>query len=160
MLIRKLAITILILILSLTTSGCSEYWWTRGQPPSVKQLVQRHKMRLAQARKENKYERDDFIILSDSLAGSLEQIYLSIGSKNKAEVLTLLEQSQRDLIALEGQVSIGSRAALGELSGQFRGFQNFADNGQLLDKNSFGLFTARALSFLANELSVPSPTYG
>lgn len=61
---------------------------------------------------------------------------------------------------MEGLISIGSRAAFSELSGQLRKFTNSAKEGQAVNPEAFGLFHARTQFFLARELMVPPPNFG
>jgi hypothetical protein len=155
-----------VLSLNLIFCGCTEYWWTRGQPPSVENLISRSRAKLLEARGSRADARRNVSRISQDLEKSLLAAVLVIqredpeGSSPQAELLESLESAANAFIALEGTVSIGSRAALGELSGQMRSFATLASQGKPLAFPAFGLFTARTLFFLANELSVPAPSFG
>lgn len=153
----------LILFSALSLSACNEYWRTRGQPPSVQKLLERSQSRLSEAREENETSRTELSLLSKKIEKSLLAVAKSLESaeaKENGQLLKSLSEASDNFIALEGKVSIGSRAALGELAGQMRTFSETASQGNSLAPKAFGLFTARTMFFLANELSVPGPNFG
>ena len=143
-----------------STTGCNEYWRTRGQPPSVDKLLERSQERLTESRMLHEAERVEVSKISTQIEGALTSALKQVESSDNSVLLGSLQEASDSFIALEGKVSIGSRAALGELSGQLRRFSNQASQGEPLQKSAFGLFTARTMFFLANELSVPAPNFG
>ncbi len=147
-----------LIICSILFSGCTEYWWTRGQPPGVDKLLTRATEKLTEAQSTFGSTRKDISATADEVRESLLQVVTSIQkSQSPGQVVAGLEKAEQAFIKLEGNVSIGSRAALGELSGQLRAFTSAAQNGNQLEYPAVGLFAARSISFLANELSVPAP---
>jgi len=142
----------------LSTTACSEYWWSRGQPPSTSELFERKQISLEQSIQKDPFKRSIVIKHSEVLSSALDQAVKSFGSKDAFD--KALNISQEQFIALEGKVSIGSRAAFGELSGQLRTFAQANEKGSKIDKAAFTLFSARTLSFLASEISVPAPNFG
>lgn len=145
-------------VILLSNTACSEYWWTRGQPPSTSELFERKQITLVEAIQKDPYNREIVIKHSELLSSALEKAVSSFGSKEA--FTTALGNSQKQFISLEGKLSIGSRAAFGELSGQLRSFLQKNDEGEQIDKSAFTLFSARTLSFLASEISVPAPNFG
>lgn len=142
-------------------TGCSEYWWTRGQTPSVKTLVTRAESDFENAKSRFSTTRPDLFPaaaeIRDALTGALAIAERGGGTR---QVATLVEACINDFVQLEGKLSIGSRAAFGELSGQLRVIATNATEGKDIEYAPLGLFTARTLFFLANELSVPQPAFG
>ena len=147
-------LTTLTFLLLLT--ACNEYWWTRGQPPSVKDLLQRANIRFTES--SDSQLRSDFLPqaqkLKDLLVNSVDQ-----HGKNEQDTLNALKSVESEFIALEGKISIGSRAAYGELSNQMRSFIEIQESKKDFDSSAYTLFASRSIMFLANELKVPAPTY-
>ena len=147
----------------LTLSACNEYWWTRGQPPSAKELVLRAEDRFNLSINERAQTRADFAPsaqkLKSSLLQTLEASYKNDKSKNDNSLKESVKATEMSFIELEGKMSIGSRAAYGELCNQIRAFASKADAGENVDPSAFELFTSRSIFFLANELKVPAPTF-
>lgn len=158
---RSLFILIILSLISL--SACSEYWWTRGQPPSVESLVSRANDRLERALASNSESRAQLAPLAKDIKTELLSAFqiLAFDSnlRENSQLIAHLEKAREDFINLEGKLSFGSRPAYGELSGQFRAFEGTIspDDRSKLSFSSFGLFVSRTLFFLANELSVPAP---
>lgn len=140
------------------SAGCTEYWWTRGQPPSVAELMARSQKKLSDSRARYGVKRAEVGAISEQVELSLQQAVALVRSdaatKDIAEQLSVAEQA---FIQLDPIVSVGSRAALGELSGQLRAMNASVNRGVLPEYKSIGLFTARTMSFLANELVMPAP---
>ncbi len=160
--VRSLSLAALLLS-SLGLSACNEYWRTRGQPPSVQTLIERSQTRLSEAREQNETNRTELSLLSKKLEKSLLAVAKNLETSEASEdgrLLNSLSEASEHFMALEGKVSIGSRAALGELAGQMRAFSETASKGDALAPKAFGLFSARTMFFLANELSVPGPNFG
>lgn len=148
-----------IVALSLTgVTGCSEYWWTRGQPPSVETLIGRSQERLETALTTHAAARSDIAPSARELQQSLLDAVNTIKNGDPADAA--LARCREHFMALENRLSVGSRAPYGELAGQLRAFANSSQAGTNLEYHSFGLFAARTLFFLANELSVPAPVVG
>ena len=149
-----------VILAATSLTGC-EYWWTRGQPPAVQTLITRAKGHLDDAREIRKKEpqsvRSEVVASSQVIEESLLQAVASIEKgQSPQSVVDGLQKAQTAFVTLEGKMSVGSRAAYGELSGQLRGFVGAAGKGQPLQYPAVGLFTARTLSFLARELALPS----
>lgn len=151
-------IRIFSLVLLVGLFGCNESWWTRGQPPSVKTLIERSESRFDEAVLSYGSKREDILDLANNLKSNL--IAASVAASKgapKAELLAPLKKAEENMIAVENSLSIGSRAAYGELSGQLRVFVNTMEKGGEINGDSVGLYVSRVLFFLANELSVPAP---
>lgn len=148
-------------LIGMSFSGCDfEYWTTRGQPPSVEELLTRAQSNLDRAQQERGSVRAELAPISsqlrDALLGAAQNLK---GDGNRESVLAQIEKARSGFKALEGKVSIGSRAALGQLSGQLRALSVQAKAGEL-DYAAFGLFSARTFNFLAGEFEVPAPAFG
>ena len=153
-----------VLLISLFSSACSEYWWTRGQPPAVSTLLKRQQETLEASL-------DQYAEQRPALAKSSKEVQLKLlailESGAKGQTQSLPEQFSA-LVgifhSLEAEVSFGSRAAISELSGQLRAFSTAAAASgspaaeMRLDPEAFGLFSARTFAFLANELKVSAPS--
>ena len=139
---------ILAFVCILLTSGCTEYWRTRGQAPSVEALVERAQDRLSTAEKSS--DREKIKQTAKDLEKNLVAAYRG---KDSSEIKQQLAQASESFATLEGKLSYGSRPAYGELSGQLRALAN----AEKAKRPAVGLFAARTLFFLADELSVPAP---
>ena len=142
--------------------GYGGYWWQRGQPKSVTQLLDGSQAKLNAALDSFKSTRPEIAPIVKDLQGSLLKVKGQLAAKpQQANVAAELVKSEELMMGLEGKLSVGSRAAYGELAAQLRSFSDRVNSGQQLNdaafNSTFGLFTARTLSFLANELSVPAP---
>ncbi|MCB0324459.1 MAG: hypothetical protein KDD69_12845 [Bdellovibrionales bacterium] len=158
---KQISHTILVCCSLFLLSGCSEYWWTRGQPPGVEQLVARSQQRLHDARQARSAAREDVAAASERVEKSLlTTLEIVAQDARDGRVLEQLQSATDGFLALEGKLSVGSRAAYGELAGQMRSFSQAASEGKGIGQSTFGLFTARTLFFLANELRVPPPSVG
>lgn len=156
---RKLVIVMLSLLL--VQAACTDYWWERGQAPGVGDLMARSEARLEEARVQRKSERSELLEPSRELEVSLKAAVSALktdGSLDKVAVE--LEKSRAIFLTLEPLLSVGSRAAYGELAGQLRVFLEQAKSGGRIEYAGFGTFSARTLSFLAAELHAPKPTFG
>jgi hypothetical protein len=141
----------------LTLNSCSEYWWTRGQPPASSEILSRAKSRVIEVHQDLPSERPEIYLLADSLSSEFN-IITSEDTKSK-QLSGSFSKIEEALYSLEGKLSYGNRAPLQELSGQFRalkekgltvGFEN-------LPKESLKLFGARVLFMLSSEMKVPAP---
>jgi hypothetical protein len=142
--------------------GYNGFWWNRGQPKSVAELLSNSQDKLTAALKNSESSRAELV----PLARGLEQQLLDtrnklLSSGTQQDMQTELTKTEHAMMTLEGKLSVGSRAAYGELAGELRTFSEKVQAGQQLDdpdfRSAFSLYTARTLSFLANELSVPAP---
>lgn len=141
------------------TSGCSEYWWTRGQPPSVAQLLERSQSKLANARSKRGSQRPTVSAVSEEIETALSDSIAAADSRGASRQLAQsLQRAQEGFVKLEGRISVGSRAPLSELSGQIRELADSARRDGSVSAKTLGLFAARTYTFLANELSVPAPS--
>lgn len=138
--------------------GCNEYWWTRGQPPSVKELVERAQDRFNSTVEERALARSDFAPAAQKLRNALIQA-LHATSKSGHISKDLIKDVEVSFIEMEGKLSVGSRAAYGELCNQIRAFANKVELGEQLDSSAFGLFASRSIFFLTSELKVPAPSF-
>lgn len=151
----KLRPLLIILALSCPLVGCTEYWWQRGQPPSVKTLMTRATTDFETAIAMKK--RPELVPLAQSLEGCLKQVTAEAGRSATSPNNKLNEslmQCKSDFISLEDHLSVTNRASYGELAGQLRVFVDGASLGKAPDPSAFGLFTARTLFFLASELEL------
>lgn len=142
----------------LCSTSCSDYWWTRGQAPGVNTLLSRAQEQFKQAMSSDPYKRSDVA----DLARNLETAVLSAHDSAKAnddQVQTKLSDVVNSFAALEGKLSITSRAPYAELFGQARALRDRAADKRV-EEAAVGLFAARTIFFLANEMSVPAPSFG
>ncbi len=138
--------------------GYGGYWWQRGQPKSVSQLLTESQGKLDAALTASAAERKEIVPAAKGIRESLSKAAeLSRGGRPATEVVAQISAAEQQMIQLEGRLSVGSRAAYGELASQLREFASEAQGGQETSFAAFGLFTARTFVFLANELSMPPP---
>lgn len=138
-------------------SACTDYWWSRGQPPSVAQLYSRAEAKLNTALVEEKARRKDIFKQVTSIKANLGQAY-SLAKQNKnSAVSSQLEIVLNSFYDLEEKLSYGSRPAYGELSGQLRTIKNSLQFNKKLNVSALGLFTARTFFLLADEMRSLSP---
>ncbi len=150
-----------ILVTLIPLSGCSEYWWTRSQPPSSAALVERSRTQLQSAITERGKDRAPVADVAKGIETSLSKAISSVkNGSSSSDTRTALLESENGFISLEGKLSIGSRAAYGELSGQLRGLIAKVENKESVDASALQLFSARTFFFLADELQVPAPNFG
>jgi len=151
----RLYLVPVFLLVCFSASACTEYWWTRGQAPSVDTLLSRSQNKLQMAVSVNSAKRavmaNRAIALKASLLAALAD--LKAGSGNHQAVRSLAK-ARADFLGLEEFLSVTSLAPYGELSGQMRSFFDKAANGSNIDYPAFGLFTARTIFFLARELEL------
>ena len=153
------------LILTSLTTGCDTgYWWSRGQPSGVSELIQRSSERLAESVATHGPARENLsgiaVHTSKALEKALQNIGSGAGGNQLVQLSSELKIARDSFMKMEGLISIGSRAAFSELSGQLRKFTNSAKEGQAVNPEAFGLFHARTQFFLARELMVPPPNFG
>lgn len=160
---------VILLSFALAVSGCRDqwwhnlpgyggYWWQRGQPKSVSQLLAESQGKLETALTDSASERQEIVPSAKGIQQALTKAveYTRMG-RASTDVVTELTEAERQMLQLEGKLSIGSRAAYGELASELRQFTADAQSGQGTSFASFGLFTSRTFVFLANELSMPPP---
>ncbi len=148
---------IFLAIITFSFSACTEYWWSRGKPPSTKALVDRSQGELKELIAAHQGTRVAVAKVSNEIESALSQALESANSGNIGQMKQHLEAARVSFQTLEGKISIGSRAPYGELAGQLR---NFINNSGSTNPNSLALFVARTYFFLGNELTVPAPTFG
>ena len=139
---------LLLFLLVICSTSCTEYWWTRGQPPSTSDLLERANDRFKTSYSNRSEKRSDIASLAQNLTSSLNE---SVNSTNASS----LNKVQSDFIQLEGKLSIGSRAAYSELSKQIRAFVG----SNKINKPAYRLFASRSIMFLASELKTPAPSF-
>ncbi len=152
------ALKLLMLSSLVMTASCTEYWWTRGQAPGVGVLLTRAQNQFDEAMSSNKYDRKDVAELAKSLESAVLAAHNSAKSKDTS-VKTKLGDVINGFAALEGKLSITNRAPYAELFGQARALRAEADRDNIRE-SAVGLFAARTIFFLANEMSVPAPSFG
>lgn len=148
----------LTLLLSLSSlSGCSEYWWTRGQPPASAEILSRAQERIQEVEKSTPFERGDIVEIAKMLSSEFKS--LTSDSLENDQMLEILKNVEQSLKSLEGKLSYGNRPPLQELSGQFRAIKEKGLNSgvESLPKESLRLFAARVLFMLSSEIKVPAP---
>ena len=141
--------------------GYTGEWWTRGQPKSPEQQLNASRENLHATLKDFQAKRPELAPLATQIEQALLAAYSGLsGSAGSNSVLPQLEKAAEAMLNMEGKLSVGSRAAYGELCGQLRTFEQRVQGGSTADphfRHAFGTYAARTLSFLANELSMPAP---
>ena len=143
------------LVLPTFLTGCTEYWWQRGQPPSVKTLINRATIDLQTAIATKK--RPELVSLAQSLESCLKQAAAESAGPDTApspKLTESLSQCKQGFVSLEEQLTVTNRAPYAELAGQLRVFVDATAKGEKPDPSAVGLFTARTLFFLASELEL------
>jgi len=142
--------------------GYGHYWWQRGQPKSPAELYTQMGEKLQSSVEQYKNARPDIAAAAADIRGALNAAYgaLDTGS-DAAAIAANLTKVEDSWMGLEGKLSVGSRAAYGELAGELRAFTEKLHNGQdpkdEAFRESLRLYSARVYSFLANEITVPAP---
>lgn len=142
--------------------GWGGEWWTRGQPRSPEELLSASRESLKTALNDHQAQRPEIAPSASQIESALTLAYSSItkGDQSPA-VLAELEKATNALLSLEGKLSVGSRAAYGELCGQLRSFEQRVQEGSELKtedfRSAFGTYAARTLTFLSVELQMPAP---
>lgn len=166
---KKLGLTAATILMSAVWTGCTDYWWSRGQPPGVNQLLEKSEARLNESLSTHSSSRPVLSPLASKVSielkkslSSLDNLEKPAGASSQQSKLAVANMTtlKQSFMELEGTLSIGSRAAYSELSGQLRGFARSVESGQAVDPKAFGLFAARTTFFLASELKVPAPNFG
>lgn len=140
------------------TASCTEYWWSRGQAPGVETLLRRAQNELKEAMANDPYKRPEIAALARELAGALVAAHDSVKS-NEPQAADKLAAVVARFAALEGKLSVTSRAPYAELFGQARALRDNAA-ARRLEEGAVGLLAARTIFFLASEMSVPAPSFG
>lgn len=135
------------------------YWWTRGQPPSTSELLSRANDRYEDTKNDRMEAREASIEIFDmAIEGLVTTVQLlDSSSGDSTSIKAVLETIGDNFRMLEGKLSLGSRVAHGELSGQLRAFISAAEAGEQIDTSSFKLFSARTIFFFQRELLMPRP---
>lgn len=155
---RSLTLSCLLLV-ALPASGCTDYWWQRGQPPSVKTLMSRATTDLETAIAAKKRSAD-LVQLAKTIESCTKQAAVESGAAGNSPSTKLSEalgQCKQGFVSLEDHISVTNRAPYAELSGQLRVFVDASSKGEKLDPSAVGLFAARTLFFLASELELSAP---
>jgi len=147
--------SLLVLLSLLSLSACSEYWWTRGQPPATKTIYSRAEVKFDSVLEQSQANVPDLTNLALSIRSSLNEI-TGDSKKTQAKLSLALQKTTNDFIKLDNNISYGSRPAYGELSGQLRSLSKIVKSGETPKSYQLNLFAARSLFFLADELSVSS----
>src|SRR5690606_38539326 len=112
------ALSFIVILSALSLTACSEYWWTRGQPPRPGKLYTRAQATLNEAKHANSYQREEVIELSGKIEKSLNSMIKSSSEgQSTREAISNLKSS---FVLLESKLSKGSLPAYAELSGQLR----------------------------------------
>lgn len=151
--------------------GWGGYWWQRGQPKGTEQLLSEANERFTEAVAATKNlplkdQRTDILGEAEKVNAALTELTDELksqlpGEESKAKLVSLLQRTEVVMMGLEAKLSIGSRAAYGELNGELRRFIDSLYDGvdsQNADfKSALSLYSSRTKRFLANELSVSAP---
>lgn len=150
----------LLVLLALSLSSCSDYWWQRGQAPSPKDLLTKANTEFATVAKEDavKNNRDSALIkaATDVKESLNKAVSLSDEKANTEEIVNLLETSALTFTRLEGKINYTSRPAYGELSAQIFATKNAIKNKNSVKNESLTLLSARVIKFMASELALPN----
>lgn len=157
-----LALCATALILMLFSTGCTEYWWQRGQPPGTRTLLDRSQAALDDSLKSFSSKRPEVAKIATEINTALDAAVKEAdkGAAGRGPLLQQLITTRSSMMSLEGLTSIGSRAAQAELNGELRMFIDSLEKGATADRGAVTLFASRTVRFLANELSVPAPVTG
>jgi len=149
---------LLLLLMILSLNACSEYWWTRGQPPSTKDLFFRANERIEEALSERANDRPE--IAGNALEIKKVLSALEREDINIEELRQTVANMEIPLKNLESKVSYGNRPPLSELTGQLRAIKNDLTSASEVDGMKYSairLFGGRVLMYLSSELKVPAP---
>lgn len=135
--------------LLLTTASCSDYWWSRGEVPSPKDLYNKSEAKLQTFIHDNSKKRAEIASISSQMISALSSVIELESDKKDSNILHSIEIFSN----LDGIISYGSRPAYAELAGELRAFASQAREKKL-SKEAFLLYSSRVFDFLSNELSV------
>ena len=137
--------------------SCTDYWWSRGQAPSVEKQLKKSQDKLVLAIDNFGPRRKELLGTANDLNKALLNSLVTLKNKpdNKQELSNYLETVEESFVNLEGKINVTSRAPYGELSGSLRAFVMQLNEGNSIDRHAFGLFASRIFSFLASELELP-----
>lgn len=147
---------ILLIPLALLTTGCSEYWWSRGQPPRPQDLITRsvHTFREVQARRHN--ARPVFLAKAEALERNLLEAVVALkrpsATGDQGDLRLSIAKVQDSFAELEGSLSFPSRPAYGELMRQSLAYLDKIKGGEVPYPPTFEMFAARTINFLAREM--------
>ncbi|MBL7662042.1 hypothetical protein JNK13_04735 [bacterium] len=155
---RHLHISLIIAFLTTLASCDTNYWWSRGQAPSVDTLLKRNYDQFSSALSNTSYKTNPLIPLAKQVELAMTNLFSSLQSEADAKTLSSkMDQVLDAYMNLEGKLSPGSQPPYGELSSQLRSMSDKLLRGEKVSAATFGLFVARSYKFLASELSLPQP---
>jgi len=144
----------------LSLSACDSYWWTRGQPPAPSELVKRAAESFDAELAKNQQSRAELASKAKDLKLLLVTIADQSGKAGTSRVLvSSLRDASQKFLGIEDSLSIESRPAFAELSGQLRRLTADVEKSSSVDAAVVETFVSRSLFLLSNELTVPAPTY-
>ena len=156
--LRSFSFLSLVLVFLSCLTGCSEYWWTRGQPPSTEELFTRANEQISESLKNRSSSRPEVAGNAIEVQNSLQILDSSDLTVDK--VTQSLKSVEIAFKNLERKVSYGNRPPLNELSGQLRALESEFSDKSVLEAgrhSALRLFGARVLMYLSGELNVPAP---
>lgn len=154
----------------MVTTGCTEYWWSRGQPQSPKAVLQKAEDTFDEAVKTSGPKRPEIVDTAVDLrrlvtrasaaaeALAQEQNNAPAAQAQHDKLLSILNETNHRYADLEGKLSLGSRAAYGELGGELRAILHQTAAGAEVKAPALQLLASRVVFFLAQELTVPPPS--
>ena len=147
-------------IAALSLSACDSYWWTRGQPPAPSDLVKRASDSFDAELAKNAQARSDFAPKAKELKALLVTIAQQSSHRDAAEqIVPTLREASQTFLGIEDSLSIGSRPAFAELSGQLRRLTADVEKTSSVEATVVETFVSRSLFLLSNELTVPAPAF-
>ena len=151
------SIKLTILTLAILTSSCSDYWWERGQPPHPEKLLQSAGKVLVESQQANAGSRDDIATDIEKISSKINALSDHLAADSTAgDSNELVKDVSSSLAELEGKISVPSRAAYGELAGQWRLWAK-KDISNTSFTPALQLLSSRTLRFMAREISSPKP---
>ncbi len=150
--------SILVILLTLSFSACSEYWWTRGQPPSTQELFDRANEKISESLKSRSHERPEVAANAIEVQKGLN--VLNGSEQTQEQILSSLKTIEVAFKNIERKVSYGNRPPLNELSGQLRALEHEILSNSITNEGRFSalrLFGSRVLNYFSTELNVPAP---
>lgn len=153
-----------LLLLATASTGCdTEYWWSRGQPPAVRTVLQRSEVRVNEALEQRSAARPEIAqvvkAVQQELLSTSKTLTVAAEEEQSAAALTeataALKKVQESFLSLDGKLAITNRIPFHELASELRVFLSLAAEGQPVDDEAFALFSSRVLFFFAEELTLP-----
>ncbi|HQH27183.1 MAG TPA: hypothetical protein PLP17_07280 [Oligoflexia bacterium] len=138
------------ILLAFIFSGCSEYWWTRGQVKSSHAIVRAAQARLsAQAASAPGELSSCAFALQHSVLDAMNSNSMRSSKAAEHERLAAIEH---DTLCVSSLLSPGAQPAFAELRAQLLEFSALAAQGKEINSAGFDVWTARMLLLLAAEL--------